>query len=276
MAQKNERVQKFSKMGAFSVISSLRVKTPQEAFFDIEDSVRLGADGFLLHAELLEERYRNIETISKIIASAEKPFMILDYLTDEESEICASFLLDSVRAGAAAVDIPMHLYDNASMKSLENRAESFASALPSGVSMDQNAIERQKQLIAKIHEEGGEVLISAHVGKMLSCVQAEDLAKEMRARGADIAKIIVKAESADDVAEIYKTCCVLKTKLGIPFLYQTCGVYGKLVRPTAWMFGSRYVLCHNRYSEISNREKPLIEDVQRIKNELACGVSEHA
>ena len=90
----------------------------------------------------------------------------------------------------------------------------------------------------------------------------------MERRGADIAKIIVCANSMDDVAEIYRTARLLKRNLKIPFLYQTCGIYGKLVRPTAWMFGSKYILCHNRYSELSNREKPLIEDVKLLKNKL--------
>lgn len=274
MMQKEEMKQKFSKMGEFSLISSLRVKTPQEALFDIEDSVRLGADGFLLHVELLEEKYRKIEAISKIIASTKKPVMVLDYQRGEGAEGLPFIFFESIKAGAAAVDIPMYLFDDDPSKSLENRSESFVSALPAEVSMDKRAIERQMELIGKIHEAGGEVLISAHVGKMLSCMQALDLTKEMRTRGADIAKIIVRAESADDVAEIYKTCCTLKKELGIPFLYQTCGIYGKLVRPTAWMFGSRYVLCHNRYSEISNREKPLITDVLRIKEELFCDSSD--
>ena len=60
----------------------------------------------------------------------------------------------------------------------------------------------------------------------------------------------------------------MKKNLKIPFLYQTSGVYGKLVRPTAWIFGSKYILCHNRYTELSNTEKPLIRDMALIKNKL--------
>lgn len=263
-----ESKQKFSQMGCFSVISSLRVKTLQDAFYDIEDSVRLGADGFLLHIELMEERFRTADTVAQVTALTEKPVMVLNYQMGEAADAVPDFFLESVRAGAAAVDIPMYLFDKEPIKSLENRTESFVAARPADITMDKNAIARQKELIAAIREEGGEVLMSAHVGTMLSCIQALELAKEMRGRGADIAKIIVRAESTDDVAEIYRTCCVLKRELGIPFLYQTSGKYGKLVRPTAWMFGSGYILCHNRYTEISNREKPLISDVLRIKDEL--------
>ena len=72
----------------------------------------------------------------------------------------------------------------------------------------------------------------------------------------------------DDVAEIYDTIRELERTLNKPFLYQTYGLYSKLVRPTAWMFGSGMILCHNRYTELSNKEKPLIADVRRVKELL--------
>lgn len=259
----------FSMMGSFSIISSLRVRTPEKAVEDIADSERQGAVGFLLHAELLEQRYRNVDAIRKILRSTQKPVMILNYRTDgDDDERLNQLKLDSIFAGAAAADVPMHTYDDNSKRSLESCAKSFAEAMPAEVSMDEKAIERQKTLIAKMHDFEGEVLMSAHVGTMLTAQQAYDLAGEMGRRGADIAKIIVCAKSMDDVAEIYRTVRLLKRNLKIPFLYQTSGVYGKLVRPTAWIFGSKYILCHNEYSELSNREKPLIRDVAELKNKL--------
>lgn len=110
--------------------------------------------------------------------------------------------------------------------------------------------------------------MSAHVGTMLTRTQGADLAKEIEGRGADYVKIIVCAQSMDDVAEIYDTIRELERTLNKPFLYQTYGLYGKLVRPTAWMFGSGMILCHNRYTELSNKEKPLIADVKRVKELL--------
>lgn len=134
--------------------------------------------------------------------------------------------------------------------------------------MNPEATEKQKAFIAEVHEAGGEVLVSAHVGTMLTRTQGADLAKEMARRGADYVKIIVCAQSMDDVAEIYDTIRELERTLNKPFLYQTYGLYGKLVRPTAWMFGSDMILCHNRYTELSNKEKPLIADVRRVKELL--------
>lgn len=261
---------RFSEMDDFSVISSLRVHTPEEAVADIQDSERQGADGFLLHAELLDKQFRNVSEIRRIVCSTQKPVMVLNYRTDDDSddERLNQLKTDAVSESAAAADIPMHTYDCDPKKSLVGCTKSFAAAMPAEVSMNTETIERQKALIGKIHSLGGEVLMSAHVGTMLSAQQAYDLSEEMESRGADIAKIIVCANSMDDVAEIYRTARLLKRNLKIPFLYQTCGIYGKFVRPTAWMFGSKYILCHNRYSELSNREKPLIEDVKLLKNKL--------
>ncbi len=260
----------FSAMGDFSVISSLRVKTSEKAIEDIRDSEAQGADGFLLHAELLDERCRSAEEIGKIVRSAQRPVMVLNYRTEggDTDERLNQLKLDAILAGASAADVPMYTYDADPEKSLQGCAKPFAEAKPAEVSMDEKAIERQKALIAKIHALGGEALMSAHVGTMLSEHQALGLAEEMAGRGADIVKIIVNAKSMDDVAEIFKTIRTLKRSLRVPFLYQTSGVYGKFVRPTAWMFGSRYILCHNRYSELSNREKPLIRDVAGLKNKL--------
>ena len=260
----------FAKMGKFNVIASLRVKTPEEAKRDIADGERQGADGFLLHAELLETRYRNACWLDEIFRATKKPVMILNYRTEKKEDFgdLSELLVGAVKAGAAAADVPMSYFDEDPKKSLAGRKESFAGANPADVTMDESAAAKQKELISGIHAAGGEVLMSAHVGTMLTAEQALKLSQEMESRGADIAKIILNAKSLDDVSGIYQTIRVLKKELKIPFLYQSMGTYGKLVRPTAWIFGSRYVLCHNRYTELSNREKPLIEDVMKIKNGL--------
>lgn len=260
----------FRNSGKFPIISSLRVRTADEAIYDIEDSEKQGAEGFLLHVELMDERYRNAETIEKIVKAATKPVMILNYRTAENSddEELNALKLAGVRAGAAAVDLPLNSFDKDCRKSLGDCRATFAAANPDEVSMNPAAIEKQKAFIEKVHEAGGEVLVSAHVGVMLTRKQGTDLAKEIESRGADYVKIIVCAQSMDDVAEIYDTIRELKHTLHKPFLYQTYGLYGKLVRPTAWIFGSGMILCHNRYTELSNREKPLIADVKRVKELL--------
>lgn len=43
----------FKNLGEFPIVSSLRVRTPNEAIYDIEDGEKQGAEGFLLHVELM-------------------------------------------------------------------------------------------------------------------------------------------------------------------------------------------------------------------------------
>lgn len=260
----------FKNLGEFPIVSSLRVRTPDEAIYDIEDSEKQGAEGFLLHVELMDEPYRTAGSIEKIVKAATKPVMVLNYRTAEnfDDERLNALKLAGVKAGAAAVDLPLNSFDNDCRESLKGCRASYAAANPDEVSVNPEATEKQKAFIAEVHEAGGEVLVSAHVGTMLTRTQGADLAKEMARRGADYVKIIVCAQSMDDVAEIYDTIRELKRTLNKPFLYQTYGLYGKLVRPTAWMFGSGMILCHNRYTELSNKEKPLIADVRRVKELL--------
>lgn len=261
----------FKNLGNFPVVSSLRVRTPAEALKDVADSEKQGCKGFLLHAELLDEKYRNADCITGIVSATDLPVMILDYRTEHNADDEKLNLLkkECVQRGATAVDLPMNSFDADCEKSLTGCPLQFASAKPKEVSVNPTATARQKQFVREIHALGGEVLMSAHVGTMLSCAQAVSLAKEMESRGADIVKIIVRAGTMSDVAEIFATETALKSQLSVPFLYQTCGVYGKFVRPTAWMFGSCMILCHNEYTALSNREKPLIADVKAIREKLS-------
>ncbi len=265
-----KNMKSFKNLGKFPIISSLRVHTPDEAIYDIADSEKQGAEGFLLHVQLLDKNYRTAESIEKIVKAATKPVMILNYRTAENSddEELNALKLEGLRAGAAAIDLPFNSFDYDCRKSLESCSATFVSANPDEVSMNPAVIEKQKAFIGKVHEAGGEVLVSAHVGTMLTRTQGIDLAKEIESRGADYVKIILCAKNMDDVAEIFDTIRELKRTLRKPFLYQTYGLYGKLVRPTAWMFGSCMILCHNRYTELSNREKPLIADVKCVREKL--------
>ncbi len=67
------------------LVSSLRARTFDDVIFDINDSEEQGADAFLLHVELLDKEYQNIDTIKSIIDRAKKPMMVLNYRVDEDT-----------------------------------------------------------------------------------------------------------------------------------------------------------------------------------------------
>lgn len=254
------------------IVSSLRRKTVRGALFDVRESERMGADGFLLHAELIRPSERSAEALAPVFHEANKPVMVLNYRTrtDADDEKLNRLKLDCLRAGAAAVDLPIYSFDPDPASSLAGSALSFREKMPREVSMRPSAIEKQKDFIEQAHALCGTVLMSAHVGIMLCAEEVLELCREMIGRGADVAKVITVAQCPQDAAEILRTVVLLKEKLGAPFLYQTAGKYGKFIRPTAWLFGSSMVLCHNRYTAISNREKPLIRDVIAARR-ILCG-----
>lgn len=104
----------FKNLGEFPIVSSLRVRTPDEAIYDIEDGEKQGAEGFLLHVELMDEPYRTAGSIEKIVKAATKPVMVLNYRTAEnfDDERLNALKLAGVKAGAAAVDLPLNSFDN--------------------------------------------------------------------------------------------------------------------------------------------------------------------
>lgn len=264
---------KFSDLQDGSIISSIRQRKLEDALFDIKDSEEQGADGFLLHVELLDEEFRNIESIKKIIDSTTLPLMVLNYrkekdVTIEDDIRLNEFKLECVKNGAAAVDIPANTFDFDSQKSLIGSNVSFEKENPLEISLDKEVVERQKRLIEDIHKFGGEVLMSAHIKTWLNKEQTFELAQIMADRGADIIKIINWCKSVDNIPEMLQTSLELKRTLGKQVLYQPNDCYGKLLRKIMWMFGSTMILCHNRYTGVSLRNKPLISDVKKAKELL--------
>jgi 3-dehydroquinate dehydratase len=156
----------------------------------------------------------------------------------------------------------MYLYDNDEQSSLKLCKLSFASAAPGEISMRPEAVGKQKSLIKEFHAMNAEVLTSAHVGVELTCEQTVSLALELQSRGANIVKIISSCESKEQQVEILRTNLLLENTLDVPFLY-TCGgnKYNRFIRFHAPFFGSMLVFGHHEYSELSNKEKPLIKDL---------------
>ena len=264
-------MRKFTELNKGALVVSLIHRTTDECIADAIKSERDGADGFILHAERMDERYRRPEEIAKIQAATSLPVMVLNYRSGEcsDDEKLNDFKVECARLGLPAVDVPMYSFDvHDTHESLAGCSAPFAAYLPNEVSMNPAAIKKQKELIEKLHSLGCEVLMSAHIGQVMPKEETLALAREIESRGADIVKIIANAQSEEELCIVLCTINHLKNNLKTPFLYQTCGKYGKFLRPTAYMFGSCIVLCNDEIYEMSNREKPLMRDVKQIEKLL--------
>jgi len=135
---------------------------------------------------------------------------------------------------------------------------------------DEEAVKEQKEIVRRVHDLGGEVMISCHVyNRVLTADEAVKIGKEIDKRGADLAKIVCQNYSYEDMLETLKGIVGLRRELKIPFVYFGMGEYSKLTRVVGPMLGSMLVYATVTKIPIDFLwHQPLIEDM--------CEVFRHA
>ena len=152
---------------------------PDDMICTICNSLYDGAEAFGIQLENLEHQYRTEENLKRIFSFCRGlPIYITSYrnanntgFTDEQ---CAELLLLGVKCGATIADI---------MGDMFCREEHE-------LTMDAEAIKKQKALADKIHSLGGEVLFSSHLHGFYDEEECMRIAREQKARGADVVKIV--------------------------------------------------------------------------------------
>lgn len=129
---------------------------------------------------------------------------------------------------------------------------------------DPTAISKQKELIARIHDQGGEVLMSSHVLKFIPAERVLEIAHAHQARGADICKIVTGAETEEEEIENLRIVTLLKKELRIPFLYLSGGV-SRISRRLGGTLGNCMTLCVCEYDELATKAQPLLRDMVEIR-----------
>ncbi len=262
-------------------LSVIKERTPDAAIAVIKNSIVAGAEGFDLHLPALEEQYWNVESLKKIISATDKPILALHYNGDyynrhlgHTDEQRIELMLMAVKAGAAAIDIQGYTFEKDMATALDGCDLPFAGANPKQVTMRKSTIDKQKEVIDFVHSMGAEVVLSTHVGCMLTSEQALSLAEEIQSRGADVVKIIAKATGQEDIPECLKTVLTLKKHLNKKFTYHLEGKAGKLTRVVAPMLGSYMVFCLERYTESSNFEQCHLKSIVDAFRTLEWNVEE--
>lgn len=231
--------------------------TPEEAICTIMDSLYDGAEAFGIQLCNLKQEYRTEETLRKIFSYCEgRPIYITSYrgacskeLSDGER---AELLLMGLRAGATLCDV----------------MGDYFCPDPDQLTFDAEAIEKQKTLIAKIHDMGGEVLISSHTSRHFSDEEVLAYAKAQAERGADVIKIVSKAETEDEQMESLHTIHRLKQECDKPFLFLVGGKYTRLVRQVGPALGVCMYLCVQRYHPVTAKPQPTIRATKAIRDAM--------
>ena len=232
-------------------------KTPEDAICVIMDSLYDGADAFGIQLCNLLPEYRNVETLRKIFSYCEgKPIYITSYrghqskgLSDEE---CAELLLMGLDAGATLCDV----------------MGDFFCPEPDQLTFDPVAVEKQKELIAKIHEKGGEVLISTHTSRYFTEEEVLAYARAQIERGTDVVKIVSKANSEDEQMAALQIIHRLHRELDVPFLFLVGGSHTRLVRQIGPALGCCMYLCLQRYFPVSAKAQPQLRATKALRDAM--------
>lgn len=231
----------------------IQVKTADEAIAAIESGLKQGADAFGWQLECLSDDQINEKTLKNVFsAGCGKPFYVTNYKWasggDKPEEQYFDELLLALKCGATLIDMP---------------GDSFSPA-PDQLTYDEQAIKKQMEFARKVHDFGGELLISSHVSDFRSEDYVLGMAFEQKRRGADIAKIVTFSHDDEQLTDNLKTTVRLRETLGIPFLFLSGGEKCRLHRLAGPLLGACMWLCVAYRAPITTPPQPLLSDVNEF------------
>ncbi len=252
---------KLSTIPAPAVAGVIREQTAAAAIAEIKNCTYSGADMIDLHLSCLENT--DPDTLHKIIGSAKLPILALNYNSrydwtslNQSEEERVQLMLRAVEAGAAGIDMQGYTFDPPSKKGFcgENRY-SFTQGDPKEVVTDPVVIQKQCDLIEKVHEMGAEVLLSCHPGIPMTTQQVVELALFLEERNPDIIKIVTRANTQEDLDESIRTMLALRKHVKTPVSYHANGKAGIPSRILNPLLGGQIAFCVDRYNAGSTMEQ---------------------
>lgn len=231
----------------------IQVKTADEAIAAIESGLKQGADAFGWQLECLNADQINQKTLENVFsAGCGMPFYVTNYKWasggDKPEEQYFDELLLALKCGATLIDMP---------------GDSFSPA-PDQLTYNEQAIRKQIEFSQKVHDLGGELLISSHVPDFRSEDYVLGMAFEQKRRGADIAKIVTFSHDDEQLTDNLKTTVRLRETLGIPFLFLSGGEKCRLHRLAGPLLGACMWLCVAYRAPITTPPQPLLSDVNEF------------
>ena len=232
----------------------IQARTPERARTLIRNGLDGGCTAFGFQQCQLEPQYRDESTIRSLFEAMEgRPVYVTNYRggrnagqTDEE---VSEGLVTLAGYGATLCDVMGDMFCRH----------------PQEMTEDPAAIEKQLRLIERIHEAGGEVLMSSHVLKYTPAEEVLRIALEQQKRGADVVKIVTAANTEAEQMENLRITSLLKETLDVPFLFLSGGSHYALHRMIGPMLGCVMYLCVTEYDELATKSQPLLSDVRAVR-----------
>ena len=240
----------------------IQKRTPGEIIETVQKAIPAGADAFGIQIDQLERQYHREEIYREIFAAMEgRPVYVTYYRGnqngDRPDEELAEGLYTLASAGATLCDVMSDFY----------------APHPDQVAIDEAAVARQMKLIDDLHGMGAEVLVSAHFNKYATPLRVLEAAKAQKARGADIAKLVINTDTMAQQIEHFSTIELLKNELGLPYLFLTSNQC-HLIRRIGPLMGGCMYLCVYEHDALSTPMQPLLHQVKAIRDNFALFESE--
>ena len=222
----------------------------------MDKSLPAGAEAFGIQFEQMLPEYRTPEVYRDLFSYAEgRPSYVTNYRDKQNAgksdEELGDELVELAECGAELCDIMGDYFDRQ----------------PDEVAVDENAINKQIELINRIHQKGAKVLMSSHVMKYTPAERVLEIAFEHQRRGADISKIVVGADNREQEIENLRIINLLKEKLDIPFLFLSSGEC-RILRRIGGEIGSCMYLCVYEHDAFATPQQPLLKKLKQIRDNM--------
>lgn len=234
----------------------LQCETPETVIGRIRNALHCGAEGFGLQVESLKPEFHNQDTYKRIFDEMRgKPVYVTNYRccsnTGQTDEELADGLLTLADCGATLCDVMGDMFDKQ----------------PDELAVSEVAIQKQMQLIQRLHNKGAEVLMSSHIFKFTPAERVLEIALEQKRRGADVSKIVVSADTMEEQIENLRITNLLKKELGMSFLFLSSGV-SEIHRRLGMKLGNCMQLCVYEHDALSTFSQPLFSVSKTIRDDL--------
>lgn len=233
---------------------------PDSIRFAVKNSIYDGADCLGIQLECLKKEYKTEEHYKRIFAACSgHPIYITNYRGAENKgfsdDELAGELIKALSCGATLGDVPASLYD-----------PDCGMGIGLELSMKQSAIDKQMNLIDRIHSIGKEVLMSSHVLKYTPAETVLEIAFEQQKRGADIVKIVTAANTDEEQMENLRITTLLKKELKVPFLFLSGGTHSKIHRMIGAQLGCITYLAVQAHDARAVPTQPTIRAAKAVRD----------
>ena len=234
----------------------LQCETPEVAIGRIRNANCLGADAYGLQVESLKPEYQNSDTYKRLFATMKgRPCYVTNYRIanngGKSDEELAQGLITLAESGAKLCDV----------------MGDFFCRHPEELTDNAEAIQKQMQLVDKLHSLGAEVLMSSHINVFAPAERVLEVALEQKRRGADIIKIVTGADTMEQQIENLRITQLLKKELGAPFLFLSGGE-SSLHRRLGMKLGCCMALCVYEHDALSTAAQPLLSTMKIIRDTI--------